>query len=628
MAAMALPGKPAMRGNPIRKGGGKPGPSDRVPALLTPGETVIPRELSEDALAPLVALFKQQGELSKQDIEQYLYPILSNLQAEEGEEGEMPGFSGGGLVGLLKEMIHGNPNVAQTKREVAQMKAGTYQGQPEPTPAPAMGLPAPGTGIQQQQAEDGIHALAGRKGQIDRAVREAEGYALGGEVANKGYVPDYEEQFMGTASMAKLGEKKRYDEWKGQQPQIGIDMTNWKAENPDLVVGKPAAKPNPQQMTTSAEQLGAAINAFGQQQPKPAPNPSGTMSGTRTMLQNPGDPFSTATRSENPSYAIDAQGNASRSLGGKTAMMPPINTVPAGVNALKPGSNPERAMNFATGLKGDSFLGKQGQASAAQKLDAYNRMMGASGEDGTPAMTGGVPIRTNVYGQPVPTIEEPSNWQMQTGAWNASIGTGASRKADMLRYANLAEQQKQSRALQGQGQITPDDIMKNETERQKNAMGLAELQSGIDYRNRKLGMEQARLNNGDNGDPSASYLKGLYTVMEEAWKQGDTVKQDAAWQEIQKVMPKKEAGKRTITKVGEPGRESFVDENGQIIPDAFKAQINQRISDARAKNIPDYETGKWLVPYVYDLGLNAPDYLDPEQFGYIPRSQGMGMAIK
>ena len=192
-AAQALSRKPtgtaAVAQRVIRQGGGKPAPSDTVNAKLTPGETVIPKELSEEALAPLVALYQRQDHLTQQDIEQFLYPILQNL--EGGEEGMACGgrvgyAGGGGVVQTIKDMFT-SENVLRNRREVQQMKDGTYQGQPEPAPTqPAETQPAPvatGQGNQPRGVEKAIKELTGRKQQIDNAVNEAQGFVLGGQAS-------------------------------------------------------------------------------------------------------------------------------------------------------------------------------------------------------------------------------------------------------------------------------------------------------------------------------------------------------------------------------------------------------------------------------------------------------------
>ena len=196
MAAPALAkkttGTVAVAQRVIRQGGGKPAPSDTVNAKLTPGETVVSKELSEEALAPLVALYQRQGHLTQQDIEQFLYPILQNLKG--GEEGMNGGgrvgyAGGGGVVQTIKDMFT-PANVLKNRREVGAMKNGTYQSQTEPaeTPqaepqaAPAQTAPAMG-GVEGMGVPSAVRVLGGRGAQIDKAVKEAQGYVQGGRVA-------------------------------------------------------------------------------------------------------------------------------------------------------------------------------------------------------------------------------------------------------------------------------------------------------------------------------------------------------------------------------------------------------------------------------------------------------------
>lgn len=553
-AAQALKkptGTAAVAQRVIRQGGGKPAPSDTVNAKLTPGETVIPKELSEEALAPLIALYQRQGHLTQQDIEQFLYPILQNLEAgEEGmsngglvgfEQGgmanpadkfsdvlldqAMPGVAdlipasvagkmagagmagaglllnseeagagsdqptyppgspewqqfvdspqrnaqvvqsrkpvppsaplpsptgpggytgpvnevrgyagGGGVVQVIKDMFTPE-NVLRNRREVEAMKAGTYQGQtiegeykrveePAPTqPAPV----ATGQGNPPRGVEKAVKALTGRKQQIDKAVRDATGYAKGGEIPEPtmnnamtgspvGSTPGgFVGQAPGVANpspaptalpgpvtldrtfddRARENIKRKImpshplinpniglsgtidDYWGGdanpspsptspqsvadvaakvagtpssslanQPANVGIDMTNWKAENPDLAI----KKPDP-------------VNDALLGNPPTVPRQAGSMGNKRV------------------GYNVDAQGGNEKVVDGKVVPInTAVNSVPSGVNINQPGSNPERAMAAVNSLKGDSFFGKQGQASAAQKAALYNGLMNAGQE--------------------------------------------------------------------------------------------------------------------------------------------------------------------------------------------------------------------------------------------------------
>lgn len=199
----------------MRTGGGRPAPSDTVPArvlpgglrstasrvveqtapgkaaLLTPGEGVLSID-SMAALAAMVEEWERTGKVGGKPPPPALVAIMEDMRARgdesgdagEGEEGYgcggKVGYAQGGVVGLARALFGENPNVAQTRREVQQMQGGTYQGQPPPASASSQSAPAPTQPVAGSAMGGAIRALQGRGAQIGRAV---DGYADGGAIA-------------------------------------------------------------------------------------------------------------------------------------------------------------------------------------------------------------------------------------------------------------------------------------------------------------------------------------------------------------------------------------------------------------------------------------------------------------
>jgi hypothetical protein len=156
----------------IRKGGGRPAPSDTVPARLTPGETVIDKGLSEEALAPLVAIFQKKGHVTQADVEKYLYPILANLEAGEGTE---KGFAEGGLVDSIRQFIQGPKDSGRrVPRYGPQGLLTDSNGERRQTVTPE--LPS---------IRETIEAIKTYPKRLDDAIEKDSGYAAGGEVIEK-----------------------------------------------------------------------------------------------------------------------------------------------------------------------------------------------------------------------------------------------------------------------------------------------------------------------------------------------------------------------------------------------------------------------------------------------------------
>lgn len=325
-------------------------------------------------------------------------------------------------------------------------------------------------------------------------------------------------------------------------------------------------------------------------------------------------------------YNLDSQGGIEKVTGGKVAPINAgLNILPSGANINRPGSNIESAMDFARNMEGDSFLGSRqtkadgtlwnGPATAAQKLEAYNRL---TGQTSAPAMGAGMPgVRTNVYGQIAPAIQEPSKWEMDTAAWNATHGSGDLRKTDQLRYANLLDRQKRSRDLQGQGPLTPEGLLKNQTDQQHNAMGLAELQSGMDYRNKHLQLEQDRL--GRNENPANDYLKGLYGDLDKARQAGDTAQYGNILKMIQQINPPKtdktEGVKWLSEKAADGSDKHFRIENGVKVYASSRtpqrvSQIQQGIEAGRAAGLSNKQILLKLQQGLLNANANPDEFSD------------------
>lgn len=162
----------------------EPRPGDK-PVLIAPGEIINNQEISADVVAPMVAEYTERGTVDGKKPSPSVERWLQSLQARQGEEqaeGEVEGFAGGGVAGLLGHLFESETQ-RKTRQDLEAMTAGTYQGQPPvaapaPAPAPVPAAPAPAGGVSRA-----LNALQGRTGQVDAAERKAvEGFARGGLV--------------------------------------------------------------------------------------------------------------------------------------------------------------------------------------------------------------------------------------------------------------------------------------------------------------------------------------------------------------------------------------------------------------------------------------------------------------
>jgi hypothetical protein len=523
---MALPQRSTLPA--IRKGGGKPGKTDTKRAFISPSPTgqetrrigagmppiplakkqPIPPNAQGAALTPNeIVLDVNAAKILNSLVEQYektgqadpaltlrLIQAVKAKGDETGDRGEgQEGYAGGGMVQAIKDFFT-PANVLNSRRDLAALKAGTYVGAgsgpqgPQPAHdagnaytgqvAPPMAAgPAPTQSAQGGMPTLGgaVSALSGRKAQIDKAIADAEGYDKGGKVR---YIPDYAQQFQGTPATAAWAEKKRYDEFNNP-PTIGLDMTNWQAENPDVVrMGRTAITP-PAQMPAMAATTPAA---------------GGTLTGTRTLLKNPNDPTSTATVTSSPAYSVDAQGKTTRTLSGQSAVMPAINTLPAGTNINQSGNTIEAAKRFADNMEGGSFLGNRqtkgdgtlwnGPASASEKLDAYNRLTGQGGQSGgMPSFYSDQELRANDL--------RPTHWEMDTARVNA--GRGDRNFADKAKLAGLMERDKAATDMlktAGGMPLTQKDMLEHQDRQATQANTGRQMEIMNDYRKGEIAKGQ------------------------------------------------------------------------------------------------------------------------------------------
>ena len=164
------------------------------PIMLAPNEIIVNAKDSQNHLEPLVDEAAKTGTVSAKSLARHVMPIIKSLVKPKGLESggavdntlaslyppsqptpfddkSQEGFEGGGLIQGVKDLFT-DKNVLRNRREVEEMKAGTYKTPEEKAPAEEVKQPD----MTPPSLGNTYRALRDRKAQIDAAS----GYEAGG----------------------------------------------------------------------------------------------------------------------------------------------------------------------------------------------------------------------------------------------------------------------------------------------------------------------------------------------------------------------------------------------------------------------------------------------------------------